>query len=196
MQPTDQPSTREQILTTAEALLRRFGPEKMTVVDVARALGMSHGNVYRHFPSKAALLDAVAQRWLHAVSEPLADIADDESAPADERLLRWLRELTAIKQRKVLADPEIFANYHAAAEDAHAVVAEHVAELRGQLARIIADGVAAGLFRRVDPSAAAEAVFQATAYFHHPYHVERHGGRLPPEQADAVFRLLLDGLRA
>ncbi|WP_285680262.1 acyltransferase domain-containing protein, partial [Kitasatospora phosalacinea] len=42
-------------LRTAEDVLRRYGPAKATVVDVARALGVSHGSVYRHFGTKAAL---------------------------------------------------------------------------------------------------------------------------------------------
>ena len=48
-----------RILDAAEEMLRRHGVQKTNVVDVARALGMSHGNIYRHFPSKQALLDAV-----------------------------------------------------------------------------------------------------------------------------------------
>jgi AcrR family transcriptional regulator len=47
--------TREDILSAAEEVLRRYGPAKTNVVDVARALNVSHGTVYRHFPSKAAL---------------------------------------------------------------------------------------------------------------------------------------------
>jgi hypothetical protein len=43
--------TQERILEAAEEVLRRFGPAKANVVDVARALGVSHGSVYRHFPS-------------------------------------------------------------------------------------------------------------------------------------------------
>ena len=68
--------TQERILETAEDVLRRFGPAKATVVDVARALDVSHGSVYRHFPSKAALRDAVAERWLARISEPLQAVAD------------------------------------------------------------------------------------------------------------------------
>ena len=56
--------TAERILEAAEEVLRRYGPAKANVVDVARALGVSHGSVYRHFPSKAALRDAVTERWL------------------------------------------------------------------------------------------------------------------------------------
>jgi len=51
--------TPEKILTATEEVLRRFGPAKASVVDIARALRVSHGSIYRHFPSKAALLDAV-----------------------------------------------------------------------------------------------------------------------------------------
>ena len=69
-----EPLTAETILDTAEDVLRRFGPAKATVVDVARALDVSHGSVYRHFPSKAALRDAVTERWLARVSEPLEAI--------------------------------------------------------------------------------------------------------------------------
>lgn len=72
------PLTAERILEASEGVLRRFGPAKATVVDVARELGVSHGSVYRHFPSKAALRDAVAERWLASVLEPLAEVADWE----------------------------------------------------------------------------------------------------------------------
>jgi len=37
--------TAEAILDAAEEALRRFGPAKTSVVDVARALDVSHGSV-------------------------------------------------------------------------------------------------------------------------------------------------------
>ena len=63
--------TCERILEAAVDVLRRFGPDKATVVDVARALGVTHGSVYRYFPSKAALRDAVVKQWLEAMMPPL-----------------------------------------------------------------------------------------------------------------------------
>ena len=63
--------TRERILAAAEDAAAAAWPAKTTVADVARALGMSHANVYRHFASKAELRDVVAERWLHAVTDPL-----------------------------------------------------------------------------------------------------------------------------
>ena len=67
----------DRILAAAEVVLRRHGVEKTNVVDVARALGISHTSIYRHFPSKKALLDAVAAHWLNVVTSPLKVIAKD-----------------------------------------------------------------------------------------------------------------------
>src|SRR6202022_1860302 len=91
--------TPERILEATEDVLRRFGLAKATVVDVARVLDVSHGSVYRHFPSKASLRDAVAKRWLDRANAPLQEIADG-SGPAPARLERWLRALFAIKYKK------------------------------------------------------------------------------------------------
>jgi AcrR family transcriptional regulator len=164
---TDGPLTAEQILEASEDVLRRYGPAKATVVDVARELGVSHGSVYRHFPSKAALRDAVAEGWLHQVSEPLAAIAEGKGA-APKRLRRWLDALVAAKQKRAREDPELFATYVQIAGESREVITAHVERLVGQLARIIADGVAEGEFAVDNPSAAARAVFDATARFHNP----------------------------
>jgi AcrR family transcriptional regulator len=190
--------TRERIVEAAEALLRRHGPAKTTVVDVARALGMSHANIYRHFASKAALRDAVAERWLHSISAPLAAVAAG-TGPAPARLEAWVLALAAAKRRKVLDDPELFATYHALAEAARGVVEAHVAELRGQLAAIVRAGVGAGEFAPADPDAAAAAVFDATARFHHPHLVREAAGLDSAAEERALRRvvaLLAAGLRA
>lgn len=164
---TDGPLTPERILEAAEEVLRRFGPAKASVVDVARELGVSHGSVYRHFPSKAALRDAVAESWLASVSEPLAEVADEEG-PAPERLIRWLNLLVEAKQGRARDDPELFATYVEIAGESRAVIIAHVETLVSQLARIIADGVEHGDFVVHDTNAAARAVLDATARFHNP----------------------------
>jgi len=183
--------TRTRILDAALDQLRRHGPAKTGVVDVARALGISHAAVYRHFPSKDALFDAVAGRWLQAVSQPLKEIAGRRGKPA-KRLEDWLATLIAIKRRKVTDDPELFATYHAVAEAAHNVAAAHVAELLDGLRRIIADGMASGDFAVPDAKVAAEAVLNATARFHHPHFVREFPA--DPAAERAVIRLVLAGL--
>jgi AcrR family transcriptional regulator len=166
---TETALTADRILDAAEQALTRYGLAKATVVDVARALGVSHGSVYRHFPSKAALRDAVTERWLARVSVPLGRIAA-EDAPAPARLRRWFDELIAIKRQKVLAEPELFATYRAIVGDSREVVQAHVETLSAQVAAIVADGVRRGEFVAVDPVATGRAIFSATARFHDPAH--------------------------
>ncbi len=193
--PVSEPLTRETILSTAEDVLRRFGPAKTTVVDVARALDVSHGSVYRHFPSKAALRDAVTERWLARLSTGL-DGPVLASGPAGERLRAWVHALAASKQGMAREDPELFATFRLLTDDAREVVAAHVDHLAEQVSAIVADGVARGEFRAADPVVAGRAVFQATGLFHHPAHAEEWGDPHVTQRLDAVLDLPLDGLSA
>jgi AcrR family transcriptional regulator len=185
--------TAEAILDAAEEVLRRYGPGKTTVVDVARALGVSHGSVYRHFPSKAALRDAVAERWLARVAGPL-EATVREGGPAIDRLGRWVEQLAATKQRMAREDAELFATFRQLTEEAREVVAAHVDHLAGQAARIVADGVAAGELAAVDPAVTGRAVLHATARFHHPAHAEEWGDPALEAHLAAVWALLVAGL--
>lgn len=189
----DSALTPERILDAAEDVLRRYGPAKATVVDVAQALGVSHGSIYRHFPSKAALRDAVAERWLHRISRPLAAIAA-ENGPAVDRLHRWLERLITLKRQKVLDDPEMFATYHAIAEAAREVVQSHVDELVGQLAQIMESGISRGEFQVSHPRKAANAVLNATVRFHHPAHASEWNKADINEDFVDVWKLILAGL--
>ena len=53
-------SVEVRLLSIAADRLRRHGARGVTVVGVAQEAGMTHANVYRYFPSKAALIDALA----------------------------------------------------------------------------------------------------------------------------------------
>ncbi|MEU9417017.1 TetR family transcriptional regulator [Streptomyces sp. NPDC051000] len=191
-----EPLTPERILETTEDVLRRFGPTKATVVDVARALGVSHGSVYRHFPSKAALREAVTDRWLAKSVVMLEEIASAPAETAPSRLEAWLEALFEAKRKKAGADPELFATYTVLLAENSGVVDRHLSELIDQLVRIIADGVEAGTLAAPDVPAAARAVFDATGRFHDPqYAADWLSPTILPE-FEAVTSLVIRGLRA
>ena len=61
--------TRARIMETADALFRRIGFAKTAVADIAAELGMSPANVYRFFPSKNAIVEAICKHCLSDVEE-------------------------------------------------------------------------------------------------------------------------------
>jgi AcrR family transcriptional regulator len=187
--------TPERILEVTEDVLRRYGLAKATVVDVARALDVSHGSVYRHFPSKASLREAVAKRWLDRMDAPLLAIAE-ETGPAPERLERWLRTLFAAKRARVLDDPEMFETYLTLARETCAAVNCHKNAMIDQIAAILSSGVAQGAFAVADVKATARAIFDATSRFHHPAHADEWKDADLSARVDAVLALLLRGLKA
>jgi AcrR family transcriptional regulator len=187
--------TPERILEATEDVLRRFGLAKATVVDVARALDVSHGSVYRHFPSKASLREAVAKRWLDRVNAPLEKIAE-ATGPAPARLERWLRTMFAITHKNVCDEPEMFETYLMLAQEACKVVKSHKDGLVDQIAHILSDGVKQGVFQVADAKASALAIFEATSRFHHPAHSGEWRDPQLGARIDALLTLLLKGLEA
>jgi len=187
-----EPLTREQILAAAKEALRRYGPAKTTVVDVAQSLGVSHGAVYRHFPSKAALRAAVVQHGLETAAGWLLSITE-ETGPAVDRLHRWLLKLIEFKHGYAREDPELFETYALIGKDAPEVAREHVNTLTAQLDRILADGVETGEFR---PSVLGGglAIWDATTRFHHPAHRAEWADPKIGDAFEAVWELILRGL--
>ncbi|MFF9772368.1 TetR family transcriptional regulator [Streptomyces sp. NPDC013978] len=194
MSPTSETLTAERILEATEEVLRRHGPAKATVVDVARALGVSHGSVYRHFRSKAVLREAVTKRWLDRTTATLTALAAEDRHPED-RLRSWLAALFEAKRRKAGDDPELFATYQVLAGENVEAVGAHVAELTDQLTRIVRSGVESGQFAPTDPAGTARAVFHATARFHDPSYASAWGQPDIEAQFEAVVELVVRGLR-
>src|SRR6202162_4960773 len=190
MAAADAPLTRDRILAAAEDVIRRFGPAKATVVDVARALGVSHAAVYRHVATKAELRDLVVARWVEPTMPPLRAIAA-LPGPAPQRLRRLFDALIAVKRRRAADDPELFAAYRTLAADAQSVADAHVEELVGLAAMVIRSGMKEGTFRIIDPVAARRAVVFETSLFHHPAHAAEWVGAAIDAAYNEGWQLLL-----
>lgn len=189
----DHSLAKETILDTAEQVLRRFGPEKTSVVDVARALNVCHGTIYRHFSSKAALREAVAKRWLHSITVPLEAVFIQDCS-ASERLRLWFTILIQIKHTLLQKDPELFTMYTTLVEESVDVVNAHIDELISQIIPIIEEGIANQEFKSTDAAATASGIFMATARFHHPAHAKEWVSPTIDQEFDVVWNLILSGI--
>lgn len=55
---SDTAASRDRIVSEASQMVRRYGPEGVSVAEIMAAAGMTHGGFYNHFSSKADLLGA------------------------------------------------------------------------------------------------------------------------------------------
>ena len=177
---------KERILKATEKLLRRYGAGKLSVVDVAREIGMSHGNVYRFFESKSVLLGAISERWLCNVVTPLIVITESEK-PADAKLVEWIDQLRATKRQRFLDDPELFSLYGEIAIQARDEVTRHISQMLDLLQRILEEGKEQGIFHFADSRQTATAILYATSRLHHPAFVSA-----PHYPSETEARLLIN----
>ncbi|MEU6035950.1 TetR family transcriptional regulator [Actinomadura sp. NPDC047616] len=191
-----EPLDAETIVSAAEEVLRRHGPEKATVLDVARMLGVSHGSVYRHFRSKTALREAVIRRWLDQVREDIAAAVQDPGLTPPDRLRALLTTMFAAKWAKAREDPELFATFRALATEHSTVSSAHVAFLLAQIRAIVDDGIARGDFAAGDPEEIARSILNATSRFHAPMHAEEWRSSEVEAESEGVISLIFNGIRA
>lgn len=76
--------TRAEILAVAERLFGERGIAGCSIAHVAQALSMSPANIFKHFHSKVALIDAICQRKIDVMVGQIQTF--DVKAPAPERL--------------------------------------------------------------------------------------------------------------
>ena len=72
---------REQIVTAAAKRFRECGFDGISVADIMKEVGLTHGGFYRHFSSKEELTAAAAERAFSEIIEKLQKVADE--APGD-----------------------------------------------------------------------------------------------------------------
>jgi AcrR family transcriptional regulator len=94
---------RERVLEAAKIVFNAGGPEA-SLEAVARRAGVGIGTLYRHFPTRESLFEAVYRREVQQLGD-LAETLKNDAAPVDA-LRRWLHatvELVATKKGMMAA---------------------------------------------------------------------------------------------
>jgi AcrR family transcriptional regulator len=185
-------SIRSLILETAKTLLRRYGNDKMTVVDIARSLGMSHANIYRFFTNKSAILDAITDEWLSKLEQFVEEIAI-RPASAAERIEAVVVELHRKRKEKFKRDSEVFETYRRLVEVRPEVAAQRREKILSVFKRLIEEGLDSNEFADVDIHTAAIALKDGTALFLHPFLIPTTLNEATDARAKAVVRFILSG---
>jgi AcrR family transcriptional regulator len=188
-----------RLLAIAADHLKRSGAKAVTLVGIAEAAGMTHANVYRYFPSKAALIDAVAGRWLKTLEVLIAQIADAPD-PADDKLERLIQALARAHRDLLAEDRHLFDVYCTATETARPLIRKHRSRMRLLIERVLDEGIVTGKFDPRDREKAHAFISDAVYRFINPLTV-RLDADVPQDILDqrlatmirAILRALANG---
>ena len=184
--------TCARIMDTAEALFRRLGYAKTAVADIAAELGMSPANVYRFFPSKNAIVEAICQRFLADVEGKAWAVARAKG-PAGQRIERLILEILAYHKENVLTEQRVNDMVLAAIELSWDAIRAHKEVMRTVVEVILRDGIESCEFEPVEPRETAELILRSVLAFTHPMVVGQclEEGQDLEAQARASVRFLL-----
>ena len=180
--------TRERIMEAAEALFRRMGFAKTAVADIAAELGMSPANIYRFFPSKNAIVEAICQRALAEVEEKAWSIARSRGSAA-QRLERLFLEILAYHKENFLEEQRVHDIVMVAIELSWAAIRAHKDVVRNVVELIVREGIEAGEFEHIPPRETAELILRAMVCFTHPILIGH--GLMDNEDLEAAARASL-----
>ena len=176
----DAQRNRDRLLEVAVRAFSQGGPE-VPLETIAKEAGVGIGTLYRHFPTREALVDAAYRSELAKLCDSAADLLD--SSPPDRALRSWMDHFI-----------DYMATKQGMAEALRAVIAsggnpfsESRVRLVSAISQLLAAGAAAGtLGSDVDPEDVLAGLSGIALSSGEPAHRDR-AGRL--------LDLLLDGLR-
>lgn len=186
--------TRALILSEAERLFRHYGYAKTTIADISDACDMSPANIYRFFPSKSALTEAICGHIIGSMEQHLCQIVRLE-VPASERLAELLRGIHHNTLENLIDHRKVHEMVVVALEEQWLALRTHLEHVEGFIAQIIEDGVASGEFAPCDVARTAKATHAAMAAFCHPVLVAMKLQDDERAAPDEVAQLIVNGLK-
>jgi len=177
-------ANRARLLEVAAEAFDRDGLS-VSLDEIARRAGVGPGTVHRHFPTKAALIDATLADRVRQIADEADRIArDDEVADASpgDPTAALLAALTMLVDRGA-ASHALADRLRSESRDIDAAVAEPLADLRATLGTLLRRAQAAGGVRPDLDLDGLDAVLAAA-----------HALKVHPSGGDALVQVLWDGL--
>lgn len=171
---------RDALLASAVRAFTDHGAE-VPLDEIARGAGVGIGTLYRHFPSREELVEAVYRREVAALTGGVDELL--EGLPADEALEEWMRRFVG----QVASARGLSAALKSVLGPGSEAFAAARAEIIEATSRLLDAAATDGLIR---PDAVPTDVLRALSGFCTA--TDAPGGR---EQAVRLVGMLVDGLR-
>ncbi|CAE6689634.1 MULTISPECIES: TetR/AcrR family transcriptional regulator [Paraburkholderia] len=141
---------RDQIVAAATEHFSRYGYEKTTVSDLARAIGFSKAYIYKFFESKQAIGEMICVNCLREIeSEVRTAVAETDLPP--EKLRRIFKVFTEASLRLFFRDRKLYEIAASAATENWQAVQAYEARVQKLLQEILQEGRQSGDFERKTP---------------------------------------------
>lgn len=141
---------RDQIVGAATEHFSRYGYEKTTVSDLAKAIGFSKAYIYKFFQSKQAIGEMICANCLRQIEADVsAALAEAESPP--DKLRRLFKTVTEASLRLFSHDRKLYEIAASAATERWQAVLAYEARMQNVLRQVLQQGRETGDFERKTP---------------------------------------------
>jgi AcrR family transcriptional regulator len=151
------PVTRDRILAAAAVLVGRDGLRAMSMDELAEMAGVSRASVYRLFPGKPALFDALLMAY-SPFERVLEILGSHAGRPAAELLPALAQGAAEVAAPRVGIIRSLLLEVTTGSPEALAAADARIAQVIGALAGYLGGEMAAGRLRPMHPVLAAQAL--------------------------------------
>jgi AcrR family transcriptional regulator len=187
-------SIRDQIIDAAKKRFSHFGYAKTTMAEVSADCAMSPGNLYRFFPGKLDIAEAIATEDYSKHLEHLRKLAIAPDKDARTRLHDLLFEELRRTYHKLERDPRAYEMARVIATERPKFANWMLENERKILIELLDEAERRGEFSTPDKAYTAEMIQSATMKFRYPQLWSKLTLPKLERELEGVMNLLIDGL--
>lgn len=153
-------SRQRQIVEVARKIIATRGMEALTVREIARGVGISDGDIYRHFASKKDILMLLIEDIEKTLLEAVERAASEKSEPLESLENVFKAHISYVEQRRGVSLIVISETVRLADKDLRKRMFDVVNHYLKRIEDLLARGVESGqISRDIDPGTAALTFF-------------------------------------
>jgi AcrR family transcriptional regulator len=141
---------RDQIIAAATEHFSRYGYEKTTVSDLAKAIGFSKAYIYKFFASKQAIGEMICANCLREIETEVRSAIDGADQPP-EKLRRMFKAIAEESLRLFFQDRKLYEIAASAATERWEATRAYEVRIQKLLQDILQEGRQTGDFERKTP---------------------------------------------
>lgn len=194
---TEKSDSYDIILQAAAQRILHYGYNKTTMAEIANDCDMSAGNIYRFFPSKIHIAEAMTRKWDAEAHEAFKAIIKDGGRSASRKLTDFFRFKLDRNFSVCREHPKLGELVEIMGRERPDYIQEELAQERRYIGQILEGGVAAGDFvLPQDVDTTADLIQCAMYRFQLPFFWDRDSLELLHAELEGVLQLMFTGLAA